>query len=316
MVNFNSGIPEELRQKIEAIMSKQNSLDQESLNQLLEAEKDSYNDKPQDFLKGYSPSMAYALRHAWNSPGSPIQFTNDLTLEQLSASRKFKEIRTLLLIMREQGRVEATSGGNFKRKFVESMVDTFLDAKEKEVVLSVNKVLNEPDVWPLHEARIVAEVSGLIQRRKGSYSVIKKYYPLLEESAAGTLFVRLFDSFYTKYNVGYQSNYPYLDWLQHEIKFVLYPLYLQAQKWLPIKGIAKKILHPIHHESLLEDLKDSHYVTDDYAMELYFLNPLEQWGLLEFRVKKERFHDIPTHVRITPLFKNFITFDTNPRQII
>jgi len=93
-------------------------------------------------------------------------------------------------MLQKQGRVKATQAGNFNRKFVESMVDTFLDEEERETVLRVCKVLNETDVWPLHEAKIVAKLAGFISLYKGTFGITKKALPLLHDLKAGELFVR------------------------------------------------------------------------------------------------------------------------------
>ncbi len=313
MVNFNPNSPDDWHKQFESILSQQKGSDLDALNEKLRRLSDDYNDKPQSYLRGYSPAMAYALQHPWDSPGSPIQFAHDLPLEVLGGAKLFTQIRQLLMIVRDAGPVKATQSGNFNRKFVESALDTFVDAELKAEIISVNKVLNEPDVWPLHEARIVANCAELLPIRKGHISMPKKYHFLLEDNEAGQLFHGLFDTYFTEYNIGYR--YPYgqdIDWLQHEIKFVLYPLSLQAQSWLPIKGIAEKLMHPMVYPRLQDEMRASSCFTEDEVFAKYILHPLSAWGLLEMRFKEEKHYSKASHVRTTPLFKKFIHFNSKP----
>ncbi|MCH8475719.1 MAG: hypothetical protein LAT55_10880 [Opitutales bacterium] len=310
-MDSNPNIPEDLRKFIEARMANEKADDLAALNRRLKELSDDYNHQPQeDFLKGYSPAMAHGLRHPWNTPGSPIQFARDLTLEQVSSSALFQQIRTLLLIVSEQGRIKATKSGNFNRKFVESMVDVLLDEDTREVVLHVNKVLNEPDVWPLHEARIVASEAGLLHLVKGTIGIPKKHQSLLEEGAAGKLFLRLFDTYFKKYNIGYRYSYGVdVDWLQHQIDFVLYPLSRKAQQWTPIAGLPEKILHPMHFEQLRDELEGRPYFTPEDAVVSRLIKPLAEWGLLEIRKSSSETFAKPTHVRLASLFGEFVSFN-------
>jgi hypothetical protein len=311
MVNFNPNNPDDWRKQFESIVSQQKDSDLDALNEKLRRLTDDYNGEPQSYLRGYSPAMAFALQHPWDSPGSPIQFAHDLPLAELEGAKLFTQIRQLLMIVRDAGTVKATQSGNFNRKFVESTLDSFVDAELKADILSVNKVLNEPDVWPLHEARIVADCAKLLAIRKGQISMPKKYHFLLEDDKAGQLFHRLFDAYFTVYNIGYRYCWG-IDWLQHEIKFVLYPLFLQAQDWLPIKGITEKLMHPMVYPELQDEIRPSTYFTEDDIFTDYLLNPLNAWGLLEMRYQKEKRYSKVTHVRTNPLFKKFIRFNTNP----
>lgn len=309
MVNFNSNLPEELRRKLEAAMnSPEDNLAKHIAS--MQGHVAQYNQTPQDELQGYSPAMCFALNHEWNTPESPIQFNAELTSDQIADTRYFKNVRTVLRAVNEAGGVKATAAGNFNRKFVESMIDPLLDEKTKEEVLTYNKVLNEPDVWPLHEARIVATAGGLLLKRKGMLNVAKKYRALLDDEAAGQLFVRLFDSYFRKYNIGYRHRYGIdLDWLQHEIRFILYPLSLKAKKWHNVASLAAEVLHPMVYEDLRQQLEPQQFLTEEHAMVRYFVRPLHDWGMLEIQWTSNRHYPEPERIRLSPLFRKFIRFN-------
>lgn len=309
MVNFNSNLPEDLRRKIEAKMNSPEGNFSKAFIKM-QSRMENYNRTPQAELQGYSPAMCDALSYEWNTPESPIQFNAELTLAQLTGIRCFDNVRTVLRAVQEAGGVKATASGNFNRKFVESMVDPLLDAKKKEELLTYNKVLNEPDLWSLHEARIVATAGGLLVKRKGMLNVTKKHLTLLDDAAAGQLFVRLFDAFFRKYNIGYRHNYGIdIDWLQHEIRFILYPLSLKAKKWIDVADLAQELLHPMVCDNLREQLSTQSFLKETNAMVRYFVRPLHDWGMLDIKWSDDpRFRE-PKRIRLSPLFSKFIRFN-------
>jgi hypothetical protein len=308
MVNFNSNLPEDLRRKLEAGMNSPEDDFAKTFNKI-QSHMESYNRTPQAELQGYSPAMCDALIHEWNTQESPIQFNAELILEQLTGIRNFDNVRTVLSAVHESGGVKATASGNFNRKFVESMVDPLLDAKAKEELLTYHKVLNEPGLWPLHEARIIATAAGLLVKRKGMLNITKKRLPLLDDAAAGQLFVRLFNAFFRKYNIGYRHNYGIdLDWLQHEIRFILYPLSLKARKWIDV-DLPQELLHPRVLNDLREQLRTQSCLTESHAMIRYFVQPLHDWGMLDIKWTDGPYSRVPKCIRLSPLFRKFIRFN-------
>lgn len=310
MVKFNDNLPEDLRRKLESTIGNMPGADFARINEALQAQAEQYNHTPQAELQGYSPAMCHALRYEWNTPGSPIQFDSGLSLEQLVPSKTFTQIRTMLLAVREADGVKATTSGNFNRKFVEAMMTPLLNSEEEAHLWRYNKVLNEPDFAELHEARIVAQIAGLLVKRKGIIRVAKKHAGLLSEARAGVLFTRLFDAYFRKYNIGYRYRYGIdLNWIQHEIRFLLYPLYLKARKWMPAEQLYEAILHPMTREKLEHQLSDQTFTNTSDVIERYLVRPLDRWGLLEVQWSQDAHFPKPDKVRISPLFGQFIQFN-------
>jgi hypothetical protein len=314
MIHFNSNLPEDLRRKLEGKMNSPEGDFAKTFNKI-QSHMENYNRTPQAELQGYSPAMCDALRYEWNTPESPIQFNAELTLAQLTGIHIFDNVRTVLRAVHEAGGVKATVAGNFNRKFVESMVDPLLDAKAKEELLTYHKVLNEPGLWPLHEARIIATAAGLLVKRKGMLNVTQKHLALLDDAAAGQLFVRLFGAFFRKYNIGYRHNYGIdIDWLQHEIRFILYPLSLKAKKWIDVADLAQELLHPMVLDDLQKQLSTQSFLTESNAMIRYFVQPLHDWGMLDIQWSDDRHFRQPNRIRLSPRFSKFIRF--NPDYVI
>ncbi len=317
MINFDShtpgksNLPPELQAKIDALIEQPNATSNlDELNKSLSQVIESHNNAPNAEIGGFSPGELMALsRNEWDTPECPLKLSNDLSFDRLNDVSFFQSIRAFLITVLDSGGIRATAKGNLPRSFVTEMVDVFLDEKEKEQTLRVNKVLNEPDVFPLHQARILCELCGLISLTKKKFTLRKKTRVLLEPESAGQLYKVLFITLFRKYNIGYPYGGVDLDWLQNEIAYVLKPLQLNANAWIKMSAIAPKLLHPMHLERLEHELKLVSYMDVIDALERYFLRPLELWGLLEIeRSKKDYFGDIK-RIRKTPIFDQFIRFD-------
>jgi hypothetical protein len=291
---------------------KKQYLDLGALQRQLDQFTNAHNTTPDEEIGGFTPDQLFALtQHRWNTPGSPLKLNPNFPLKRLEAeSLFFRQSRTFFLALHESGGTKATATGNLNRKFVTSMVDKVLSGKELSATLAVNKVLNEEDVWPLHIARIVAEVAGIVARTKGQFRVKKKEVSQLDDDRAGELFVRLFLAYFTRFNLGYQVfQNPPLDWLQRDAGFVFFTLQRRATDWLAIEDLPTRLLHPMTLESLEAALKDVPYLTPEHAVMDYFIRPLEKWGMLEFELEDHSYYALPVRVRTRKLFHELVTFE-------
>jgi hypothetical protein len=318
MVNFNPDFPENdnlpagLRAEIEAALKQNKVTDSiDALKDILNQTMVSHNSTPDPEIGGFSPAMLYALeRSEWGSPDCPLKLSDSLGIDQTQKASGFCRTRAFLIAVRDSGGIQATTRGNLPRSFVKEMLDEFLDEEEKALTLRVNKVLNEQDVFPLHAARIHCKLSGLIGLTKGKFTLRKKAQPLLEPESAGLLYKTLFVTYFQKYNIGYAYHCGIdLDWLQQEAGYVLMPLQLRADKWIKAADIAPQLLHPMIHHRLEDELKRSAYMKVIDALERYFLDPLEVWGLLEIERTKQGYFEVIQRIRKTELFDQFIRFE-------
>lgn len=59
-------------------------------------------------------------------------------------------------------------------------------------------------------------------------------------------------------NIGYRFRYGIdVSWIQHEIRFLLYPLYRKARQWIEVEVLPNEILHPLTLQRLLKELPPS-----------------------------------------------------------
>ena len=316
MVNFNSNfppndnLPPELRAKIEAAFGAAGD-DMNALQSLLGQAQDDYNRTAQAELGGFSPDMLFALQHYdWTDQECPMKLS-ELRGEQVAHAAFFQQMRTFLIAVRDSGGIKLTAKGNLPRSFVNTMVDVFLTEKEKARALSVCKVLNEQDLFPLHEAHLVCKLNGLIGPLKGQLKLRKRALKLLEPELEGRLYRILFITYFREYNIGYRFNRGIdLDWLQQEVGYVLHPLQQYANKWIDPATHTEQWLHPMVLERLEMELSDITYMDASSAIERYFIEPFEKWGLLEVERAKGKYFDEIKRVRKTPLFDAFIRYET------
>jgi|GEM_PF-1655173 len=318
MVNFNSNftpggdnLPPELRAKIEAALNAPDgNMSLAALNANLQENFTAYNDTPQAGLGGFSPEMLSALsRYPWDTPECPLKLNAEVSAEQLAGVRRLRETRDFLQQVQNKPRIKATPKGNLPRSFVNEMVDIFLDPSQKEKLFAYNKVLNEEDLFSLHETRLVCKLCGLLTLRKGYYTVSKRAAKLLAPGQEGALYQWLFMAYFRKYNVGYRFNRGIdLDWLQRETSYILMPLQQHAEKWIDPSAHTERWLHPMTLQQLEEEVSDLSYVSPADAIERYFIVPFELWGLLEVERKKKKYFDEIQRIRKTPLFDAFIKF--------
>jgi hypothetical protein len=83
----------------------------------------------------------------------------------------------------------------------------------------------------------------------------------------------------------------------------------QADKWIDPSAQTQKWLHPIALQRLYEELCDISYMDANDAIESYFIEPLEQWGLLEVDRIKEGYSEKIKCIRKSRLFDAFIRFE-------
>lgn len=263
---------------------------------------DIHNRTPDPELGGLSPlEMRALLADPWNDPDSPVRLFDGLPLEELEEIRFFAATRRLIRAVAESDGVRATQTGAFNRRFVDAHLAAFFSPEDEAQVRAINKVINETDVFPLHVGRLVSEIAGLLQKRKGRIVAVKSRSAMLRDSHAGKLFTQLFKAFFTRFNLAYLAHAgDGQEWLQMCAGAVLFALRQRAVDWVSISGVAEEVLPQRVFSRLQMDLRDVRYRTPDQIVEMRLLRPMRWWGLVEFRYREEYKLQIPDAVRVTP----------------
>lgn len=261
-----------------------------------------------------TPSQLYALLYSdWEEPDSTIIINTDVSLATLqSSSRLFRQARDFLLLMQEKGPVKATATGkNLPRKFVAELMDALLTKEECKHIREWNKAVNEFDVPRINGLRVVLEVAGLIQQRKGSFYIVKKRQHLLETDNAGNLFKHLFIVFFRKFNINYMAMYgERLGSIQDGAPYTLHRLREVAGDWRKVDDqLLSEILLPFVYEALEEEIGPRSYTTPSKFLASRFLYLLADWGLIEGKYEKKKFrYPDMSACRTTPFFSRILEF--------
>ena len=271
---------------------------------------DAQNNEPDPEMGGLSPNQVWSLLHLdWDTEDCPIKLNKSLTIDDLRDSDFLHNVRTFLNILLEMKDVDTATAtsGNLNRKVVKTVLDQMrLGEKVKEEIRILCKTGNEQDVKALHIMRVVCECAGLIRRRKKRFSVLNKHVPLLSHERAGDLFYLLFLAYFRKFNLGYYDGLPELRSIQDAITYAFYRLQTVADDYVPMKGLAERIL-------LLAALKEVSslplYSKFELALSLRVIEPLESLGLIECLCEEDIALPVVTSVRKTELFDKFIRFE-------
>ena len=265
-----------------------------------------YNERPQAELGGLSPAQVGRLLGGrdWTDPDSPIRLRRDLPLDALDGADTLHDVRALLARAVELDGLAATDAGNLKLTVVADMIDRLrIDREQMDAVRSVSKRITEQDVWPLHEARILAQVDGLLVRAGARFLPLES--DLLDDVRAGELYARLFETCFRRFDLSYGR---LAEWpeLQHQIPFTLYMLGSVASRWTTARAILDSAVLPYVREHAPES-----DVLDIAAAVLAsnLLTRLAGFGLLETRLRPTHGGSGKRRYRVTPLLATFLTFD-------
>lgn len=270
---------------------------------------------PDGLLRGDQvvPHLARLLGADWESEEGPLCLATDLTAEEAGASSLFADAGLFLRLVGELGPVRLTQTGNLTRNFVAAFFkDMPMDHEMRVVYRVMNKVLNEMDVHPLHVARIVCTLAGLVAKRNRKLHLTRRGQAMLDAAESGTFYRRLFITFFRKLNLNYV--YPMRDvpGIQHTLPLILLALGQAAREWADIDELAGVVL-PL---PVLDDLRArmGPYEKEGWILAGYVLRPLEGFGLIQFRAgtREPKVGRIRQEVRLTPLWDRFLRFDLPP----
>lgn len=291
---------------IEEVLRQNPSATVAEINAALERTTEGYNRAPQRDLGGLSPEqMARLIYDDWSGEGA-VRLNRALPFEEISHARTLHNVRSLLEGLGEQGSVRATPKGNLNRAFVREMAARLAMSEEDREVYRSGR-LNEEDLWPLHTARVLCDLAGLIKRRKGAYSLTRRGANLTSTDRAGELFALLFLTHFRELNLAWldraASEAPEL---QHTIAFSLYQFGRAGDVWRSPAALAPVVLLP----SVRARLGRTEY-TDwaEFLTHTRILQPLRGFALAESRDVPGRFPGLPDkEYRPAPLFSRFLDF--------
>jgi hypothetical protein len=270
----------------------------------------SHNRTPQADLGGFTPEQLHILfSNDWRTETPGLLLRRDAPLASLGGSRILHNARVLLAALSDNG-VRSTEAGNLNRAFVSEMI-TAMQWRDGVVedLFRWNKVVNERDVRPLHDLRVILELAGMAGRKRARFALTRAGREALAEDRAGALFAELIHTTFRRFNLGYHDRLPETRAFQDTIAFPLAVLSREPPQWRPAADLLPRLLLP----SVAATIPAMPYIdTHSALVRLRLIEPLEELGLLECRRVRHRssYHlDELLAVRRTPLFDHVIGFD-------
>ena len=259
----------------------------------------SYNQTPQPELGDLSPDQVRRLldQTSWTDGAGAIRLRQDLPLSDVDGSSMLHATRIFLGYVAECGGLGATQAGNLKVAVVRALLER-LDYGD------VSRRTTEQDVWPVHEIRVLCQVSGLLQHRGARFELTMDGTELIAEAEAGRLYARLFETCFRTFNLEYGGVFEWPE-LQQQVAFTLYRLGQVAGGWRR----ADKLLDSVVLPYALEQAPETELVDlPTMLLERYVLGHLGAFGLVEPRRPKKANKPGMSQYRVTPLFRSFFVF--------
>jgi hypothetical protein len=275
------------------------------VNTRLQARMDALNRRPHAELFGHSPVEVHRLLHAdWSDDGGPLRLRRDLSLTELGGCAVIERVRVLLELAAERGGLGRTQAGNLQMAVVRELIGRAGLAEAWAVLAdeATNRRHREHDVWPLHEARVLADLAGLVRPRGARFELTRRGRELMAPDRAGELFALLFETCFRRFNIFYGG---YAEWpeLQHQIAFTLLRLSRVGRRWQR----ADDLLETTILLAAMEAIPDSRGIIDGgWVFQQHVLRRLVDFGLVEHRPGERRG---AYEYQLAPIFDRFLSFE-------
>jgi hypothetical protein len=235
-------------------------------------------------------------RTIWLEPG--------LTVADLSGSAVVRAAQTLLRHAVDVGGLKLTATGNLSRSVVAEMFGVIeWPDYDRQEMLRINKVMNEPDLLPLHFLRVLMQESKFFRRHRGMLVPTRLGKGMLSPERDGALQAILFHIAFWHLNLGYFDRIPFASWPQSDVGVVLWSLSAAANVWLDRETLTRLCAVPVI------GVLESPWDLGSFAMEARILRPLTWFGLLEYRSERGTGPVERQLYRKTTLFDRFVKFE-------
>jgi hypothetical protein len=247
-----------------------------------------------------------ALRHEPSASNHAIRLEPDLADAEICGSAVTANALILLRRAAETGGLKLTATGNLSRAVVEEMCGIIQAPDyDKAELLRFQKVINEPDLLPLHFVRILAQAAKLFRTYRGKLIPTPLGRRMLAAEQNGPLQALLFHVAFWHMNLAYFDGYPLDSWPQSQVGVILWSLPASAHDWLPRETLTRLCATPVN------GVLEAQWDFGSSAMEARILRPLVWFGLLESRTRAKSVTELvdPRLYRKAPLFDRFVKFD-------
>jgi hypothetical protein len=277
----------------------------EALNAAMQQRTGQYNANPQAELGDLSPVQVRRLMSSdWEDPDGAVQLRRDLPLDDVAHVAFLERARALLHFVIERGPLDATQAGYIRPAIVNDLIDHLGLTDRFATMRASSKRITEQDVWPLHIARVICELAGLLHCGSRRYDITPEGRRLADSARAGELYALLFRTWFREFNTDYVSD---LQWpgLQEQVAFTLYRLPAAAADWRTATELLPTVVLPFTLTTAPTGVPE--FPLAPVALASAVLHPLVDFGLLETRSPEPRRVGKSVY-RATPLASKLIRF--------
>lgn len=307
------GIDDELREAFEQVMNDPGAgadtdAMMDALNRAIAQKTDAYNERPQGELRGLAPAQVRRLVASdWQAPNDVVRLRRDLDADDVADSDILRRARALLDFTVQRGPLDATQAGNLKLAVVSALVDHLGLTEEYARLREHTKRITEQDVWPLHIARVLCELGGLLAQRKQRFHITSEGRRLADREHAGELYALLFHTWFRVLDLEYVAP---LEWpeLQQQVAFTLYRLPDAAADWKNVDELLPAVVLPFALDRAPRGGLP-HLPLAPMVLGSCVLRPLVSFGLLESRPSARDASGWDVEYRVTPLAAKFMRFE-------
>jgi hypothetical protein len=269
------------------------------LNARLRTRMDERNTVPSHELGGLAPAQVHLLLSSDWGPGRGLVLSRDLAPTEVEAVAPVRLTKVLLELAAERGGLGRTQAGNLMVAVVRELT-VRAGLGEDDALVACGKRITEQDMWPLHQARIWAELAGLLGTKKTRFVLTRKGRTMLAPDRASELYALLFETVFRRYNLFYGG---YTEWpeLQHQMAFTLLRLSQVAGGWRLVGDLVDDVVLPY----AMEHAPHSRWFDQAWLLDNYVLEHLVAFGLVERRGEDTDVREC----RLTPRFHRLLAFD-------
>ncbi len=180
-----------------------------------------------------------------------------------------------------------------------------------------DSIRTETDFFELHVARLIFELSGLIKKQKGRFSLTQKGQKLMAPEKSGELFKVLIDTYLDKFNWSYVDGYDDLNIVRWSAFFMMYALYLEGDEWVNLESYEEIFLKAF--PSSLDEVSAYDYEYAESQVRNCLGNRMIRWFFYLFGfIEVEEINDDETklfgsnyRIKKTPALSQYIKFGTS-----
>lgn len=165
------------------------------------------NNTPKDDFLGLTPNEMHDLLYDTFNDKAPVQFRDDIDDTTLNQIPLFRILEDFLNVIQRDKHIKLTPLGALPKKVMVELYDKryLLD----ELIESgINKLWNEDDCIAIKNARLVAEIAGLVRKVNGKLLLTKSATKIMETNNRLQLFRQFFQAFTDKFSWSYNDGYP------------------------------------------------------------------------------------------------------------